>query len=198
MAWAPDYSDLAGLKGHLRIPVADTEDDDELALALTAGSRDVDQFCGRQFGLVAAPETRFYRSRYDRHADSADLAYVVVIDDLMTETGLVVTSAGEVTTEFTLYPLNAPAKGRPWTRIRMPSASTLVEIAGRWGWTDPYPSSIDQATHLVSARIHQRRDAIFGFAGSPEDGSEARLASKLDVDARRVLAPFIRYDEIVT
>jgi hypothetical protein len=42
MAWDIDYATLAVFKNYVKVPLDDTEDDVELALALTAASRAVD------------------------------------------------------------------------------------------------------------------------------------------------------------
>ena len=84
MAWAPDYADTSELASLVR--VEDTLDDAQLALALSTASRAIDHTCGRQFGLLAAVEARYYTARWDKSA----CRWVVPIDDLMTSTGLLV------------------------------------------------------------------------------------------------------------
>lgn len=201
MAWAPDnYASLTELKGYLR--VTDGTDDTELAFMLAAGCREVDRRCNRQFGIVDAAELRYYPSKWDRRAPGVPTstgglsvgAYVVDIDDLMTTDNLVITSAGSivVAADYTLYPRNAAAKSRPWTRLEMATASDEVQIVAEWGWAavlDP----IKQGTLLECARLNARRSSPFGIAGSPDQGSEIRLLAQLDVDAAKVLGPFTRW-----
>ena len=43
--------------------ITDTDDDVQIALAVTAASRAIDRRTNRQFGLVAAPEARYYTAR---------------------------------------------------------------------------------------------------------------------------------------
>ncbi|MFI7677873.1 head-tail connector protein [Actinophytocola sp. NPDC049390] len=182
MAWAPDYCASADLKAYLR--VGDTIDDAQIALAISAASRSVDRYANRQFGLVAAPEARTYTAYWDRNV----CKWAVQIDDLMTETGLV------VETTYTMHPRNAAQKGRPWTRLYLDSApadTDAVEVSGRWGWTT-VPDPVKQATLLQANRILERRDAPFGIAGSPDQGSEMRILAKVDPDAAVVLGPYVR------
>lgn len=194
MAWAPDYVALLDLKAYLRI--TDLVDDAQIALAITAASRAVDQHTNRQFGLVAAPEARVYTARYDRDRRR----WVVDIDDLMTVVGLVVTTEAGTVDVFTKQPGNASAEGKPWTRLVVEPSSAVtpngdedgVTVTARFGWTT-VPVAVQQATLLQASRFFGRRNAPFGVAGSPELGSELRLLAKVDPDVAVVLGPYIRW-----
>lgn len=201
MTWAPDYCTAADLKGWLRI--GDTADDTVLGWAITAASRDVDQFCGRQFGVVAAAEARSYV--WD--GQKVDGRPALEVDDVMTTTNLAVVTvdqSGTTTstpvngTNFDLWPANAAKVGRPWTHLVARSGTSWPGCAGSttvtavWGWT-AIPTSVLQATVLQASETFTRRNAPFGIAGSPELGSELRLLQRLDVDAARLLAPYKRH-----
>lgn len=187
MAWAPDYASTADLAAYLRIE--DAVDDVELALAVTASSRSIDLHTNRQYGLVAAAEERTYPARYDRRR----CRWVVVIDDLMTTTGLVVAGVAYDADLHRLEPLNAAVTGRPWTLLVLDtSPGDEVVIEARWGWT-AVPTAIEQATLLQAARLFKRRDAPFGIAGSPESGSEMRLLARVDPDVAVTLGPYVRW-----
>lgn len=173
MAWAPDYLEVEDLRSYEGIP--DEEDDAVLGLAIATSSRAIDRHCRRQFGLVAAPETRYYRARYD-----CRLGWVVDVDDLMTAVGLLV--SGVAPAASALAPRNAAAKGRPWTTIALTSRPTGdVEAVGQWGWS-AFPDAVKQGCLLQSSRLVMRRSAPFGIAGSPDSGSEMRLLAKVDPD----------------
>lgn len=199
MAWQPDYATLAELKAFVRI--ADTVDDAELAVAITAASRSIDAHTGRQFGLLAVPTLWSYTAR----PDLARGRWVVDVDDLMTVTGLLVEvpTAATVTT-FTKEPVNGATKGRPWTRIvfdRNPTVHPLpidnytVNVTGQFGWTT-VPVPVKQACLLQASRFFKRRDAPFGVAGSPDLGSEIRLLAKVDPDVAVVLTPYRRIGRV--
>lgn len=201
MAWAPDYCTATELKAFLRI--SDAVDDAVVAWAITAASRAVDHACNRQFGLVAAPEDRYYAPRWSpvRRTWSID------IDDLMTATGLVVgvdldadLTYSHAITDFVKAPQNAAPQSRPWTRLVVRSASTVqptdplieqVKVTARWGWTT-VPAPVVQATLLQASRLVARRDSPFGVAGSPDAGTELRLLAKLDPDVEVTLRPYRR------
>jgi hypothetical protein len=180
MAWEPDYVEVSDLAGYVRID--DNVDDAQLALAITAASRAVDRHCRRQFGQVAAPEARYYRPKYSTRYG----AWILVTDDLMTTTGLVVTGT------YTLYPRNAAAKARPWTSLHFDTEPDCeLEVTARWGWTE-VPDSVKQACLLQASRLFARRGAPFGIAGSPDAGSEMRLLAKVDPDVAVTLEPYRR------
>lgn len=188
MTWAPSYVDAADdLGSYLRI-TGDVDDLAEMELAVSAASRAVDDATNRQFGLVAASEARIYPAEYRRGR------WVVDIDDLMTTTGLVVVVDGTPVTVHQLEPRNAPQKARPWTRLVFTDASEAtpscvgdnVTMTARWGWT-AFPDPVPNATLLQAARFFTRRNAPFGVAGSPDQGSEMRLLARVDPDVAVML-----------
>lgn len=185
MTWAPDYCTTADVKGYLRI--SDTADDVLLALWVTAASRAVDRHCGRQFGQVAALETREYPAVWDRHLG----AYVAVIDDVQDDTDLTVVDAdANEVTDYELGPVNAVKKGRPYERL-ISSTGGVLTVDALWGWT-AVPPAVKAATMLQTARFAARRDSPYGIAGSPSDGSEMRLLATLDPDLKTSVVAFRR------
>ncbi|MFE9748453.1 head-tail connector protein [Saccharothrix saharensis] len=192
MAWAPDYCTSAELKSYLKIDQDDTADDVQIALAITAASRAIDLHTRRQFGNTGTAQDRYYTASWDRRRSR----WTVAIDDLMTVAGLTVsydvdddgTYSGEIDA-YQLKDVNAAAEGRPWTSLVVhPGSSVLpgtleagVEVHAVFGWTS-VPTTIKQACLLQASRLFSRRDSPYGVAGSPENGSEIRLLSKLDPD----------------
>jgi len=184
MTWQPDYVDLVDFRAFVN--VGDTVDDAELGLALTSASRAIDDHCNRQFGQVAAAEERFYTARIDHER----CAWVVDVDDFMSVIGLVVviTDVGTVTT-FTKEPVNAAAKGRPWERLLFTDSSEFtptgapheVAVTALWGWSAVL-EQVQNATMLQGSRFASRRNSPYGVAGSPDQGSELRLLSRVDPD----------------
>lgn len=198
MTWAPDYCTTAELAAFIRI--SDTVDDVVLAQAVTGASRAVDNTCHRQFGLVAAPEARYYTARWDAQT----CRYFAVIDDLMTVSGLAVAyddgeddTFSSTLTGHTLKPRNSAQKGKPWTEIWFGTDSEPgryrdgLRITAQWGWS-AVPSAIKTATLLQGSRLTSRRDSPYGVAGSLSQGSELRLLSKVDPDVEVILQRYIR------
>lgn len=182
MAWAPDYLTADQLTDYVRVD--DGADAVEVAWAIAAASRAVDDACGRQFGKVAAPEVRTYTPYWD----GLRCCWMVEIDDLATVTGSLL--AGAVLDPANLYPRNAVVKGKVWTRLAVDAADE-VTVTGAWGWP-AVPTAVLQATALQASRLLARRDSPFGVAGSPQQGSELRLLAKLDADLVTTVDNFVR------
>lgn len=195
MAWAPDYVDPDELAAYVRID--DTLDDAQIALAITAASRAVDRATRRQFGRDDVPVTRYYTARFDYSSGR----WAVEVDDLMSDDGVEVRlDADDVeVVDYVLGPRNAAADGRPWTRVVVRERSPVqptgaredVAVTAMFGWSE-VPDTIRQATLLQASRFLQRRDAPFGVAGSPDQGSEVRLLARVDPDVHVMLAPYVR------
>lgn len=184
MTWAPDYVTSAELQSYLKDEYLDGA---LLAAWITTASRSVDTYCHRQFGKVGAVESREYTVSWDRHMQ----CYVGYIDDVQTVDSMVVVdeNATEVTA-YTLGPVNALKKGRPYERIYSDVAGPLL-VQALWGWTD-VPAAVKTATLLQAARLSARRDSPFGISGSPQEQGELRLLAQLDPDLRTSLSGFRR------
>jgi hypothetical protein len=201
MAWEPDYCTAAQLKSWLRI--GDTADDTLLAFCITGASRDVDQFCGRQFGLVASAEARYWT--WDGRC--IDGRQALAVDDVQTTTGLVVqplaadgTASGAALvsgTDFDLWPYNAAATGRPWTHLvtrngGLSLTGRAMSVTAKYGWT-AVPSSVLEATLITAAEGFAWRSTPFGVAGSPDMGNELRVLRRIPVRAEGLLAAYKRH-----
>lgn len=197
MVWAPAYITDVELKDFTHID--DDIDDVEVAAAIEAASRAVDRVADpdgmRQFGKVDAPEERRYTARWRPRRGR----WVVEIDDLMSTTGVVVSVPAGTITAYTLTPVNAVAKGRPWTHLVVDPGSAVqptgdefeVAMVAPWGWT-AVPGTVKSAVKLQSSRILARRDSPYGIAGSPDQGSEMRLLARVDPDVEAMLAGYVR------
>jgi hypothetical protein len=193
VSWAPDYTTAERLKNYLSIQ--NNADDVFIGLWITTVSRNVDDFCGRQFGQTAAAEDRFYTPVYDRD----QRCWFANIDDVQDVTGLTVEDedgnavpAHTTTVDgYTLLPRNAAAKGRPYEQLKLDSATGEIVVNVKFGWT-AQPSAVETGMFLQAARLNARRRSPFGVAGSPTEGSEVRLLAQLDPDFRTSLKPLQR------
>ena len=176
MTWAPDYITVEDLRAYARIP--DDADDEQLALAISAASRAVDRFTGRQFGN--AEDVRTF-DVVDGYAVVDDLARI----DEIKLNGRAVTP--------TPLPRNASSKGRPFERLVFSNTGYQgeVEVSGLFGWAQ-VPDAVKQACLLQASRFKTRRDSPLGVAGSVEAGSELRLLAKVDPDVEVSLSEFRR------
>lgn len=181
---AADYVTSLALKATLGL-TGETFADPDIATAITAASRGIDQLCGRRFWLDAdASQVRYYTPI------SADL---VSIDDLVTLTSLAHDPGGDGTyseawtlnTDFVLRPDNAPADDRPWETIaRHPRARfrfvsqypRTVKLTGKFGWPS-VPAPVVEATTILATKLLRRsREAPFGIVSIGLDGAAVRIA----------------------
>ena len=190
--WAPDYLTLPDGKAYLRVPDADTIDDEWIAALITGASRAIDRRCRRQFGT--APGIRVYEG-----ADAVpDLIHpgwwLLATDDMRADTAATVSVDGVALAAagYVRLPRNAPADKRPFTGVRLASKpGGDVEITTGFGW-EQVPEQVGVACRLQLARWHVRRESPFGVAGSPSDGSETRLLARLDPDVATSLVGLSR------
>lgn len=194
------YVSSAELKQTLTL-TGQTFADADVALAVEAASRGVDEACGRRFWLDAdANQVRYY--------DATD-PWVCRIDDLVELTGVAVDADGSgsydqawtLGVDFTLTPVNAQANGRPWEllnrhpqgRYVLPTSwPQAVRVTGRFGWL-AVPPGVKHATSILAARLLKRaREAPFGVAALGIDAGtgmmhSARVAAR-DPDLRFLLS----------
>lgn len=204
MAWEPDYVTTAELRAYITRSSV-TVDDTQLAWAATAASRDIDHYCARQFGKVAAAEARIFTAEFDRQRQlwMIDLIGAELHSDIHSVTGLEIMVDDDddqvydqEVDSYRLWPYT-PGPGRPWTRVIIKADSAVkptcregaVEVTANYGWA-AVPSPVVQATLIQANRIFQRRVSPYGIAGSPETGSELRLLRDVDVDVQRILASY--------
>lgn len=193
-----DYVSAAELKAYLRI--ADTDDDAQLAFAITAASRAIDLAAGRPFGLDDPAVARTYTWNGERLGKHGSL---LSVDDISGATGLVVVNDGVTVdaADYSLHPANAALKGRPFTAILRTNGTfstgyQKVSVTAKFGWT-AVPTVVKQACLIQASRFFQRRESPYGIAGSPDVGSEFRLLQKVDPDVGLMLSSVKRWYGVV-
>jgi hypothetical protein len=194
------YATLAQLRNRIRATnPADTGDDDELADALDAASRDVEDDTGRpQFWLDATATARVINPR-GRLLDTRE-GQQLLVDDIGTLLGLVV-EIGDVNgqswsplTDFEAGPPDALAKRWPITYLSRPylpwvySPRQRIRVTAHWGWP-AIPSKVSQATLLRAQRLYRRKDTPEGVAGFNDMGV-VRLG-RYDPDYDKLISPFM-------
>lgn len=195
----PVYVTLEMFKASLRVnsTTADQDRDDLLLQALASASRQIDEHCGRTFGLDDSDTSRTYspRGRTIR-TDDGDL---LLIDDLgaaptTVEYGIGGTYTALTTADYLASPDNAVTLRRPITGlIRINStwptgAGYQIRVTGRHGWP-AIPDQVAQACLLQATRLNKRRHSPEGVAGSTDFGF-VRVA-RVDPDVQALLAPFV-------
>lgn len=187
MAWAPTYvvdsTDVAAF-------VRAADGDDYVGAYEVAASRAVDDFCNRQFGRLDVAAAFTYPTVYAARLETG--RYLLLTDDIPATADLAVTVDGSAVAAgvdgYQVWPANAIAKGRPALGITLatrPCGDAV--ITNRFGWL-AIPDAVYAAVRLQVNRWMSRRESPFGVAGSPSEGSEVRLAARLDPDVRTVLS----------
>jgi hypothetical protein len=179
MAIGDPYATLPQLKSYLKI--TDADDDAELNDALSAASKGITKFCGRQFNNEIAPTARTYQPTRSGLA---------MVDDFHTTAGLIVKTDDSESgvfgttwsaTDFELEPLNGVRDGEPgwpyWKIKTVPwsglyfrcSPRATVEVTAQWGWA-AVPDPIHQACLILASETFKLKDAPFGIAGYGDFG----------------------------
>jgi hypothetical protein len=198
-----NYCTLEELKSRLGLAQANTTNDFEMRLAVESASREIDQYCDRQF----------WRGTDTRTYVPCDL-YRVDIDDLVSVTTLKTDASGDgtfettwTTSDYQLLPLNAAStvESLPYTRLRAVGTllfplpygllvrSDRVQIVGVFGWPQ-IPAAVKQACLILAARTLKMKDVPFANAGFDGFGI-ARVGTKRE--ALDLLNPYRRYPVLV-
>lgn len=192
------YCTRDDVKNALRIPLADTQDDDLIDVSVESASREIDGFCERVF--YSTTETRLY---------IPENPFLVETDDIETLTTLRTAPDGEefsvtwTDSDLQLEPLNGVAGGltTPFTRIRaigdylfpvwdprnVNAHEATVQVTGTFGFSTT-PTAIKQATILLAMRLFKRFDAPLGAVGFGDIG--VVRVSRIDPDIESLLAPW--------
>lgn len=197
---ANEYGTVALLRAQLKLNPGDATRDAELAAALAAASRRIDQRCGRRFYKTPEPTARTWPlvGRITRDIDGE----VLLVDDIATADGLLVEtgSAGGTTwapvTNYETLPYNAADWGLPVTALRQFyhgwswswNVRARVRVTAVWGWPT-VPDEITQAAVLLAARLYKRQDSPDGVAGSADWG--IIRVSRLDPDVEDLIGPYM-------
>lgn len=196
---ATDYIALSELKTF--IGYTGSGQDDNLNMAIDAGSRAIDDYCGRFFHQTAL-QTRTYDCEFPDFAP---------VDDISTTTGLVIKSLQSdgtvdttytINTDFFLHPQNAASETpvMPYNKIVMAlvNSGKLLPTGHRKGLSvyakfgfPAVPEAVKQAAAIQSSRYWQRRHSPMGFSGNPETGQAPVIfLAELDPDVQNLIKRF--------
>lgn len=184
MAIGDDYLTRDQVK--LWMNLQGTEYDDIVDYVITSISRDIEDYCHRQFNKDLAPSQRLYDPTNHRQA---------VVDDFYTTTGFVLETDDDgdgvfettwTPDDYELRPLNGIRNGRPgepfWQiRVRRNSTkrfhhsdSANIRVTAAWGW-DAIPDNVLQAARQLAADTFQLKDNRLGVAGTDQFGTVIRV-----------------------
>lgn len=201
MGFGDAYLDVDEFKTRSRSTT--TANDDAIEAVLESASRSIDGYCGREFNKSATAESRLFASwSWYGSRPCFEIGDVVSIDEIASDNGSgSYASVWDVGT-YRLAPLNAAAKGRPYTEI-VPFSSLgdrwwpgwtftpnyPVRITGIWGFPS-VPAPVKEACFLISNRLKSLWDAPFGVSGGGEMGS-LNMTQALSPVIAQMLAPYV-------
>jgi hypothetical protein len=186
MALGDPYATKDQLSAYLELQsAAATSKQALLEQAVLAASKEVENFCGRQFNKADTASARLYRPSSCRST---------TVDDFWSTDGLIIrvayasgTFGSEwLASDYRLYPLNGVVDGvpgRPYRRIHLNNLiwsftnGELVEVTAKWGWAT-VPADVHQATLLLAAKhFHQRKSPVGDKAGFSESGGVVKVGA---------------------
>lgn len=180
------------LRDYLQIQAGVTEFDTRLADSAASASREVEQYCGRQFNKAAVASSRIFEIERRRK---------VAVDDFHTTSGLVIEegdglgSWSEIPSgTYIPAPYDGVVDGLPWPyyRLEFPGhlllASTryqtrLLRVTAQWGWP-AVPATIKQATFQIAAQTFRLAEAPLGVTGNTQYGGVVRVQDLPQVGAK--------------
>lgn len=201
------YATLESLKAYLRIDETDELDDAELTRALQVASAEIDHLCSQSFAVAVFDDgpTNYIAVPRQERTTGTWIVDVPPFKQYLPDLYLWSSEDQDWTTPLTLdaYPYR-PANGAVYTQIVLPSGSAYspsvdpldpessVLVSGIFGWQE-VPAPVEQACLIQAARIHRRRDAVFGIVNSLDGSSQARLRNAVDSDVAVMLRGYIKY-----
>jgi len=173
--------------------------DPDIARAISAASRAIDQICDRRFYADTVDSTRKYIP-----SSTAFMA----IDDLASFTSM--SQSGTAMTQdvdFWFEPLTAVQDGKPWTAVKslgrpfiwtqkdiQPGGAFVdprISITGKFGWATT-PPEVVEATGILATRLMKRsREAAFGVLSLGIDAGAIEIA-RYDTDVQTLIDPYVR------
>jgi hypothetical protein len=176
-----------------------------LAALVTRASRAIDTLTRREpgFWYVSADTTRYFDGEGGCHLYIGYLA--------TTPTSVAVAESGDVdgsggtggtyttlaATDYYLYPYNALAEGRPFTRLdradydAWPTYERSVKVVGKFGWALAVPPEVKQAAIIQTTRWYKRGYQMFHDTGGIIELGQLRYTQQLDPDIAALLPELV-------
>lgn len=192
MAIGDNYITTQELKDYMSIQTG--QYDARITSVCAAVSRDVEDWCHRQFNQETAATARKYRP----------VGYALsMVDDFYTTSGLIIATDDDddgvfettwTTADYELRPLNGMMNGRtgwPYWQIGAAGFSKRfhstrhanVQVTAMWGWTS-VPTPVKEACLMLGADTFQVKDTRLGIAGADQFGTIVRVRDSLMAQAK--------------
>lgn len=141
-------------------------DGEFVSLAVESASREIEQWCGRQFNQADEATTRIF--------DADGFARSLYVDDFWSTDDLAIADEGSTwdLDDVTLLPRN-PLQGWPYTELSTGDYRRFtrgaVTVTAKWGWPS-VPEPVRMATLVLAAERFKLKEAPSGVAGFGEFG----------------------------
>jgi hypothetical protein len=178
------YVTLAEAAAYIGTEIAG--DDTEIELARRVASRDVENWCRRDFGVPTVATARSFVPVYGHE--------LIKVPDIANTTGLVVAddgatlSASDYQLEVSPGDVNQTTlTGElwPWSWVRhlggcwsSDGGRATVTITARWGWPAT-PSAVELSVLMLARDLFVARRATFGVQTYSQDGFTRRITSNV-------------------
>lgn len=183
MALGDTYITSALLKSYMGIEI--NTYDVQIADAVSSASREIEDYCHRQFNSASTVSARLFRPNG---------SHLLAVDDFSTTVGLIVESDEDgdgvfettwATTDYELTPLNGVVNGQegwPFWNIRATGINRRfrynpranVRVTAKWGWA-AVPTPVIQSAYILASDTFQLKDSRLGVAGSDQFGQIVRV-----------------------
>lgn len=183
MALGDPYVTLAELKKYVGIPVNELGKDEVLQFALDSATREIEDYCERQFNKESSATARVYEP---------DDRCQIEVDDFYDITGFVLEtdpngngnfSQAWTSADYELSPLNgviSGVTGYPYWVIDAVGGLSFpvpyhgrrkatVRVTAKWGWS-AIPKTIRQCCFQMASKNYSMQGAPLGVAGFGEFG----------------------------
>lgn len=204
--YGDNYCTIDDLKAYMHLDPSDTAFDAALNTAINSASREIENYCSRQFNndydatnVQQPATTRVYKPTAVR---------LVLVDDFYTTTDLVIkhrTITGTLSDPWTanyyyeLEPVNGVVNGVPgwpYRRLILPYWRYLwnisrLEITAHWGWA-AVPEAVKQACLVVAAQNYKLGTAPLGVSGTQLGGGHGLPSMRVHdmPQAAEILEPY--------
>jgi hypothetical protein len=146
-----DYITLDELKEYLGVSVTDDTLDDTYSLLITSASRHIEGVCNRRFYTPTSDETRSF--------DIPSSNTLWFDEDLVSITSITNGDGNAIpATDYILLPANETPKyllrlranaSTTWQTGSNGHAEQVIDVAGKWGYSNEPPANIQEATLLM-------------------------------------------------
>ncbi len=202
---ANDYCTVVEVKNAMTDTTWGVTYDVEIEALITACSRAIDQFMGREAGAfyVSADTTRYFDGPADDWLWIGELAAaptsvaVALSGDIDSSAGTGGTYTAWTATDFLLWPYNALAEGKPYMALVLDTLNGNyatwygftkgIKIVGKFGYSATVPKWIKQATIIMAIRQFKRGQQAYQDTGAILELGQLRYVQKIDPDVAALL-----------